>query len=155
MDNFFSTRWETLRWASKKIRRYITCAICRAGSIFLIKTYLRHREVLGNRLQVKRNRHCRFRDFAKTRENTSVGLELAESQKGLGGSFFRSPTHLYHHRRCFITFPQARQLCNTSNFRQKALDPGSESSRRTQKIKKSKIAKTIQTRSRMHSYGQS
>ena len=105
--------------------------------------------------KVKRNRCSRFGDYAKTPKNARVGWGLVESQNGPGGSIFRSPAHLYHHRRCFIRFSQARQLCNTSNFRQKALDPGSESSLRTPKIKKSKIAKTIQTRSRMHSYGHS
>ena len=86
--------------------------------------------------KVKRNRCFRFGDFAKTPKNARVGWGLVESQNGPGGSIFRSPAHLDHHRRCFIRFSQARQLCNTSNFRQKALDPGSESSRRTPKIKK-------------------
>ena len=88
--------------------------------------------------KVKRNRYFRFGDYGKTPKNARVGWGLVESQKEPGGSIFRSPAHLDHHRRCFIRFSQARQLCNTSNFRQKALDPGSESSRRTPKIKKIK-----------------
>ena len=66
-------------------------------------------------------------------------MGLVESHKGPDGSIFRSPAHWNHHRRCFIRFSRARQLGNTSNFDQKAVDPGSEFILRTPKIKKFKI----------------
>ena len=105
--------------------------------------------------KVKRNRYFRFGDYAKTPKNARVGWGLVESQNGPGGSIFRSPAHLYHHRRCFIRFPQARHFCNTSNLARTRLIPVQKLALGHQKSKKSKIVKTIQTRSRMHSYGHS